>query len=81
MRLFTKKLAVPASTETREVDVAQTWEVRWMSRHGEYMGSTRPEMEVFLSEGEAREFADALKNAFALIRHTSGTAVDVERRK
>jgi hypothetical protein len=74
------KLIVPESNETKEVDVAQTWEVRWESRHGEYSGDTQPEMEVFTSREEAEAFAQSLRNAFQLIRHSSGTHVALRQR-
>ena len=76
-----KELVVPASNATKTITVAQTWEVRWESRHGRYSGDTRPEIEVFLSEKEADDFAVSLRNSFKLVRHSSGTAVKVEKAK
>jgi len=77
--IFTKQLEVPENNETLEVDVAQLWEVRWKSRHSEYSAGTRPEVEVFLSQQEAQDFAESLQQAFSLIRHTSGNYVQVYR--
>lgn len=76
-----KKLFIPQSNETREIDVAQLWEVRWQSRHGEYCSDVRPEMETFLTETEACDFKASLENAFELIRHRSGTKITVQKAK
>ena len=76
---FFKKLLIP-SGET-EVTALETWTVRWHSRHGSYGSDTRPECEVFLNEEDAKKFADALKAAYKLIKHTSGTSVTVEKTK
>ena len=61
------------------VDVYEAWGVRWQSRHGGFSGDTKPEMRVFTSEKDAEEFADALRDAFRLIKHTSGTCVSVSK--
>lgn len=79
MKFLRKWLEIPTSNETELVEVVQLWEVRWWSRHGEYSHDMRPEMEAFPSEIEAKRFAHALRNAFALIRHTSGAAVKVQK--
>ena len=62
-------------------DFAETWEVRWTSRHGDYSGDTKPEVAAFTSRNDAERFAIALKSAFKLIRHTNGTGVVVEKNK
>lgn len=79
MNIWTKKLQVPASNETREIEVAQLWEVRWNSRTGTASWDVRPEVEAFPDEDAARQFALSLKNAYGLLRHTSGTIVTVEK--
>lgn len=71
MNAWMKKLAVPENNETREIDVAQTWEVRWTSRHGSFHSDTRPELESFLLEREALDFKESLERAFALTRNRS----------
>lgn len=76
-----KKITVPISNETKEVDAIQLWEVRWTSRHGQYNSDVSPEMEAFPSKDEAEEFALALRNAFKLIKHTSGNQVIVKKGK
>ena len=81
MNIFTKHLTVPSSNDTRQAEVAQLWEVRWKSRHGEFSHDVQPEMECFLSEKEALKFKEALTDAFKLIRHTSGNWVDMRRAK
>lgn len=57
--------------------VFEAWEVRWTSRHGEYGGDTQPEMRIFPSKEEAEDFKKALEDAFKLIKHTSGTEVQL----
>jgi hypothetical protein len=79
MKVFTKWLTVPESNDTQTIEVAQLWEVRWKSRHGEYSHDVRPEVEAFASEAQAEEFATALRNAFQLVRHTSGRKVIVSK--
>jgi hypothetical protein len=76
---FTKKLVVPENNETKEIDAVQLWEVRWISRHGSFHHDTRQQLEAFPEESEARAFAEALRNAFKLIRHTSQDRVSVVR--
>lgn len=81
MKLFSKKLTVPNSNETKQVDAVQLWEVRWQSRYGEYHTDTQPEMECFTSEIEAKAFAESLRAAFKLIRHTRGNDVEIRKAK
>jgi hypothetical protein len=76
---ISKWITVPASNETKQVPAVQLWEVRWTSRYDVYSHSTRPEMEAFPTEAEAQAFATALRNAFELIRHTSGARVEVRK--
>lgn len=77
-----KKLTVPSSNETKQVDAVQLWEVRWRSRNGEYHSDTRPEVETFTSEKEAEAFKKALENAFALTKTTSdGARVTIRKAK
>lgn len=81
MYLTFKNLLVPFSNDTKQVNAVQLWEVRWESRHGEYSGNTKPEIEAFPSLEEAEEFAKALRNAFKLIKHTSKDSVTVSKAK
>ncbi len=55
------------------------WEVRWTSRHGKYHGDVREELECFVSQELADGFAESLRAAFRLIRHSSETKVTVEK--
>ena len=63
--------------QEQEVPVYEAWEVRWTSRHGQFASDTQPEARLFPDEQSAREFADALRDAFKLIKHASGTSVRV----
>ena len=69
------------SKEQAVVRTLQLWEVRWMSRYDMFGTSTRPEIRVFPSREEAVEFAKALKDAFKLIKHTSGTRVVMSKQQ
>lgn len=84
LKTMLAKLIVPESNETREIDVAQTWEVRWYSAEVDlrYSSLTKfnPAMEVFLSSEEAEAFAQSLRNAYALARVT-GLSVKVSKRE
>lgn len=80
MKVLLSKILAPISNALRETDVAQTWEVRWYSRQGQYSSDVQPECEVFISEAEALHFKVALEQAFRLIRHTSGALVTISKR-
>lgn len=75
------KLIVPDSNETKEIDVVQTWEVRWQSADIEQCGlvDLRPEMEVFTSEAEASAFLDSIRKALQLTR-IEGLHYDIQKR-
>lgn len=81
MGWITKKITVPESNATKEVDAIQLWEVRWQSNHSPFVFASEmhPEVEGFPTEQEANEFATALRNAFTLIRGTHCTKVTVKR--
>lgn len=80
--LWLKKKEIPVSNETQFIDVVQTWEVRWTSETGKYpYNRTQPEMEVFLSKQQAEDFADSLRAAFKLVKHTSYDVVVVTKGK
>ena len=76
-----KKKEVPETNNTKQIDVVQTWEVRWHSRHSEFSGGTQPEVEVFTSELDAANFKKSLQNAFKLLKHTSGTYITSTKSK
>ena len=78
-KLFTKKIEVPESNEVKEIEAVQLWYVRWWARHGEFAHNLKQVTEAFTSEEEAEEFAKSLRNAFKLLRHTSGDRVIVEK--
>lgn len=81
MNISLKSLLVPFSNKTKTIDAVQLWEVRWKSRFGAYASDTREEVECFTDVELANEFAQALKNAFSLLRHTSGARVSVIKSK
>lgn len=61
------------------VNVAICWEVRWKSRYGAFGHQTKPEVRVFPSKSEAVEFERALRDAFKLIKHTSGNYIELKK--
>jgi len=75
MNLF-KKLFIPTGVK-QELASYENWSVRWLSRNGQYIGDTQKEAEFFTSKEDAEMFANELKEAFKLIKHTSGTKVEV----
>ena len=82
-----KKVVIPlapdaaVSSFTQDFNFAETWEVRWISRHGRFSGDTRPEVAGFSNEGDALVFATAIRDAYKMLRHTSDTEVYMEQRK
>lgn len=82
-----KWLLVPESNATKEVKVAQLWEVRWnaveFSRLWDYEHSCehKPQVETFLNEAEAVQFKEALEKARTLLRITKANPVQMERAK
>lgn len=70
-----KKIDVPISNETKQVDAVEFWQVQWYSRYGNFHGDIEQENEVFTNEQAAKDFAESIRNAFKLLRFTSGTKV------
>lgn len=75
MRLF-KKILIP-SGEQSELLAYESWSVRWTSRKGPYSHDQRPESEVFTSKDDADTFADALLDAFKLLKFSGDEVIDV----
>ena len=66
---------------SQDFNFADTWEVRWTSRHGSFSGDTKPEVAAFTNRHDAEKFTLTLRAAYKLLRHTSQTAVNMEQRK
>ena len=60
---------------TKTLKAVELWEVRWDRRTGPWHGNIEEQVRVFTSEEEAKEFKTALKDAYKLLKHTSGTGV------
>ncbi len=75
MNFWTKDYVIPDGKRT--IEGAQTWEVRWQSRSGEFSSDTKPELAIFFSESDANDFAQALRDAFTLIRYKSAVGTQV----
>ena len=67
--------------QEQSVDACVLYLVRWTSRHGRYNSDTQPEMRAFPSLDDANDFAGALRDAFALVKHISDTEVIVEKQE
>lgn len=72
-----KVIDAPPVNEVVPVECVQLWYVRWTRRHGEFSTDTSECMEAFPVEADAKRFADSLRAAFTLLRHTSKTTVTV----
>lgn len=72
---FKKKVIQVPSGSTTPIEAACTWTVEWTSRFNAYSTGLRKEFEVVFSEEDAIKLKDSLKEAFKLIRHTSGNIV------
>ena len=83
--MFLKWLRVPESNATREVEVAQLWEVRWNAVKfdrlfdNERYCQSEPQVETFLAESEAAKFKESLENARTLLRLRGATAVTMSK--
>ncbi len=78
-----KKLLVPLTNATKQIDVAQTWEVRWTSVSfwlDSRLSDKIPEMEAFFSQEEAIAFAESLEAAVKLLRFRGCGTVTVRKR-
>lgn len=73
-----KTLLIPTGLK-EELVAYESWIVRWQSRYDEYSSSIRPEAEVFTNKEDADKFAEQLREAFKLVRHTHGTRVTVKQ--
>lgn len=74
--MFFKKIFIPNGQKT-EITAIEQWSVRWYSRYGEYSTDVRQECEFFISEDEAKLFAEQLKQAFKLVKCTSNNIVKI----
>lgn len=79
MKWFRKLINAP-SGDTVILQGLETWLVRWDSRYGSFHAHLTPEVQAFLSEEDAKHFAEQLRSAFKLLKHTGeGTRVIMER--
>lgn len=78
MKFTLKKIEIPTE-ETIEVESIQSWSVTWYRRYDIFSGSTTECKEFFFTEENAESFAKALRDAYKLLRHTSGTDVKVKK--
>lgn len=82
-----KRKVVPVdipSGETVELEGLETWQVTWVLRRSSGLGLRHTEHEpvgqLFTNEVDAEAFADALRDAYALVRNTiDSTAIKVTK--
>jgi hypothetical protein len=79
MNIF-KKINIPTG-DTKELVALENWTVKWRSRYGDFSHETTEECEVFTSREDANQFAEALRDAFKLLKYSNGTEVNVKRTK
>lgn len=78
MNWFKKIINAPTG-ETVELEGIRTWTVRWESKINNYpYTKRRPEVQMFTNANDANHFAQSLRDAFKLIRHTAESEVTVE---
>ena len=77
---LSKKVPCPASDEQVELPAVRLWYVTWTSRYGPFHHEVEKQMEAFPVKEDAEKFAEALRDAFKLIRHKSAIKVVVEER-
>jgi len=75
MKFFKKKVRMPESNATKEVDGVQVYVVTWTSRWGSYSSNTNQEFEAFIDKDQAEEFAESIRKAFKLLRFTAENKV------
>lgn len=67
----------PKSDETVKLETVPLTYVRWQARFGEFSYDVRECVEAFPNPEDAEKFAESLRAAFKLIRHTSGNKITV----
>ena len=78
MKFFKKKNNIPVTSQ-KEVDGAEVWLVSWDSRYGEYSSSVERVAKAFLTEDDAIEFADKLREAKALLQYRENIHIDIKK--
>ena len=81
----TRTITVPASNESREVEAIELWYVRWKRNVALFdkdseLGRFERCVEAFADEGVANAFAESLRQANRMLRHTCCTEVTVDKR-
>jgi hypothetical protein len=72
------------SGETIDLEGVETWQVTWLTRHGQGIGPdytrTRPKGQLFTNKKDAVAFANALRDAYDLVGNiVDGDYVEYER--
>lgn len=68
---FLKKNKKIRDSQTTELETIQLWEVVWHSRHGGFSRDIKRQVEVFTSEEQAKEFYQAVIDAYSLLKYTN----------
>lgn len=74
---WSKKIECPKSDTLESLRAVQLTYVSWYKRTGDYYHNIEKCVEAFPSEDDAEKFAESLRCAFKLIRHTARNKVIV----
>jgi len=79
MKTYLKKLF--KMEQVKEVAAVKVWVIEWTSRNGSYAGNVEQQFQAFFTKDDAEMFAQSLRDAFNLIKHTSGNEVEVREQE
>lgn len=82
MAFFTKKKEnIITNVVTQEVEGAEVWVVTWQRRYDNYSTSIETAGKAFLSEQDAKTFADSLREAKKLLQDSDDIHITIEKQK
>ena len=77
---FTKKKEeIVTSVNTNVVEGSEVWMVSWNARYGEYYGNIKRTAKAFLTEENAKAFANSLRMAQELLQYTEDIEIKIEK--
>ena len=79
-----KKIEVPVTNETQEIEVLETWVVSWVSieaySYSSLLRNGQVEFVVFIDEEQANNFKKSLEDAIVLLKDTPTRKITLEKR-
>ena len=79
MSFIPKLNALFSVKKEKEVDGAHVWMVSWNSRTGNYSSDIKRVAKAFLFEEDAKQYAESLKQAHALLQNTNDLKINIEK--